>query len=1077
MRRPICIVATALACLCLSYPARGEGDLKAVDDYNFAAWLYNEGKYGLAIESYQAFLDNYPDHEKAVDARFGLAQSLFHQEKYKKAAEQYEQLRAHHRDFSQMPEVLFQLAQSQVALERFKEAEALFGEIREKYPDHYLADWALARQAACLISREEYAQAETLLQEFLARYLPEGERPEKVAATREMLNRLKKAGLSADKAFLSLVESSLFHLALSRFNQEEFPASVADFERFLSLYPKSDLAEEARFRKAQALYQEGEFKQAAEDYEDVASHKGDFGAAAAYERGLALYKAEDPKAAASAFAEMAERYPENPKAATARLYAGTFLYDTGDYKAAIDRLEPSAADGEPLADEARYWIGMSQLKAGNAGAAEDTLTKAIADFPKSSRRSDMMLGLADALLAQDKFPEAAEAFKGFTEAFPKAEQAPDALYSACVALHRADRYVDSDALCDRFLKTYGRDTAAPRVLFLSGENRFLMKQYKQAGDRYREFLSRKDIAPDRAARARFRLAWVYRQEKRPDDALHELEQIDREQTGERVGAEIDYLRGTCLFDKEQYGQAVQALTAYLDGRGEKSFGDDALFKMGLSHARQEQHKEAAEAYERLLKSYPGSPLAAQARYELAESYYDLKDYDRARAQYREVEKTEEPELVPYAMFGDAQCAYDQKKWQDAVDGFEALLEAYKDSELAPQAAYRKGRSLMELQRWSDAADTFRTLVEDGGKDALSRNAALMWANCLQKQKQWEEAAQAFARIIEEFPAGDDGARLRYEQAWSWREAGDTDKALAAFKALADKFPKDPLAADAFFYLAEARYTEKVEDESPAAMERRIDDARGLYEKVLATPESDRLADKAHYRIGWCHWLRDDYEDAVKEFDILIRDYPKSDLMGDALFQSAQSHARLGERDKAIELFKRLVEEDRFRQFDLRPEALVGLGEALVGASRPEEAIRYLTIVTSRHADSVAADKAFFLKGRALYDQQQYDEALESFEEVTRRTKSDVAAEAQFYIGQVYQAREDLREALKAYLRVIAIYPDAEDWVAAAYYESGRCHEALQEWGEAREAYREVVGKYRKTKWAEPASERLKSLTN
>ena len=93
-----------------------QGDAKAIDDYNFAAWLYNTGKYGLATESYQNFLKNYPGHAKEPDAHFGLAQSLFHQNQYAEAAQQYEKLRSSAADFPQMPEVLFQLAQSRLAL-------------------------------------------------------------------------------------------------------------------------------------------------------------------------------------------------------------------------------------------------------------------------------------------------------------------------------------------------------------------------------------------------------------------------------------------------------------------------------------------------------------------------------------------------------------------------------------------------------------------------------------------------------------------------------------------------------------------------------------------------------------------------------------------------------------------------------------------------------------------------------------------------------------------------------------------------------------------------------------------------
>ena len=88
------IVAGAALAAVLPLRLLAADDPKAIDDYNFSAWLYNSGKYAMATESYQNFLKSHPDHAKAPDARFGLAQSYFHQDNFKDAAEQYEALRA-----------------------------------------------------------------------------------------------------------------------------------------------------------------------------------------------------------------------------------------------------------------------------------------------------------------------------------------------------------------------------------------------------------------------------------------------------------------------------------------------------------------------------------------------------------------------------------------------------------------------------------------------------------------------------------------------------------------------------------------------------------------------------------------------------------------------------------------------------------------------------------------------------------------------------------------------------------------------------------------------------------------------
>ena len=112
---------------------------------------------------------------------------------------------------------------------------------------------------------------------------------------------------------------------------------------FSSRTAQSPLREEASFRLAQTHYRREQFEKAAGLYADVAKGKGEFAEAAGFEQGLALYKAGKLKDAAAAFAGLAERFPQGAKSETARLYAGTFLYEAGDYAGAAERLKPLAA--------------------------------------------------------------------------------------------------------------------------------------------------------------------------------------------------------------------------------------------------------------------------------------------------------------------------------------------------------------------------------------------------------------------------------------------------------------------------------------------------------------------------------------------------------------------------------------------------------------------------------------------------------------------------------------------------------------------------------------------------------------
>lgn len=1053
------------------------GHDKSVDDYNFAAWLYNQGKYPLAADAYAAFLKAHAAHEKAADARFGLAQSLFYQDRFADAATAYDALRTAAPDFPQLAEALFQLAQCRVALSQFAEAEALFGDMRARYPEHDLADWAAARQAACLVSLERYPAATALLAPFVERYAAGDKAVEDQPATRALFQKLEAQGIKAQASFLSLVERSQFYLGISQFNEESFPAAQQTLEAFLKRYPRSPLAGDAQWRLAQARYQQKAYGPATAAYREAAAGTNATAESAAFELGLALYKDGKVREAAAAFAEMATRFPAAGKAPQASLYAGMFLFEAGDAAAAEKALTPVVAAGAAGTEEAGYWLGMSLLKQGRAAEAEAAFAALLKSAPGSSRAGDARLGLGDALLAQEKRVEAAGAFRQFADAHGASPDAPRALYSACVALHRAGQYAESDEACGTFLSRHAGDALAPSVLFLSGENRFLVGAPDRATARYRELLARSDVPADTVARARFRLAWMARDARKFAEALEELAAIRPADAGEALAADLRYLEGVCQAELGQPAKAVSALEAYWKQATDRRYGEDALLRLAAAYGADGKIDKAVGSYERFLKTFPESELANQARYQGAEALYALKKYEPAIKQYEQVLAAQpDGPLAAFAAFGIALCRADQGQDDKAAAQFGRVVGEYPKSELAPQARYRQARALMARQAWADAAEVLRTLLRESPKHALARGATVSLAYCLQEQKDWAGAAASFRDAVEKHADTNDLPRLYYDQAWAWREAGQTNDALGAFRALADTFPADPLAADANFHLAEADYALAAAPGLPADRQgRSLDEARARYTRVLEAAARGPLADKAHYRLGWSWWLQGRFAEAAAAFDRVVLEFPASELRAESLFQAGQAHARSGQAERAVERYKALLEDKKYAAFAYRPEAAVGMADCLILLGRQAEAARWLEDARGEVGASGSAAEAAFLMGKAKFDLQDYDAAIGHFEEVTAQTRGEVAARAQFYIGQTLQAREQFSPALVAYLRVMAIYPTFGEWVAAATLESGKCHEGLGANDEARAAYRTVVEQHQGTSWAKMAAERLTAL--
>ena len=167
----------------------------------------------------------------------------------------------------------------------------------------------------------------------------------------------------------------------------------------------------------------------------------------------------------------------------------------------------------------------------------------------------MQLGLADALLAQNKLEGAAAAFQKLRRTIPLRRTGaarhciPPA--SRCTGENQFDA---SDKMCAEFMSRFAKSDLAPLTLFLSAENRFLAKRYPEAAQRYNECLGRSDTTAEHVARAHFRLAWIHRYAKRHREVLAELDKVDPQAAGDALAAETQYLRGASFFDTGASGQ-------------------------------------------------------------------------------------------------------------------------------------------------------------------------------------------------------------------------------------------------------------------------------------------------------------------------------------------------------------------------------------------------------------------------------------------------------------------------------------------------------------------------------------------
>jgi outer membrane protein assembly factor BamD len=211
-----------------------------------------------------------------------------------------------------------------------------------------------------------------------------------------------------------------------------------------------------------------------------------------------------------------------------------------------------------------YELGQREMQRGKYSRAEEAFSRFLEQHPQDRRRPEALLGLADAMYADERYEEAKFQYRRFLELYPAHPEAAKAQFSSAMCSFERMKAIDRDQTTtqeavqefQRLLQSY------PRSTFV-------------------------DEAKEKLAASRERLA------------AYEL-----------------YV-GRYYYRQDAYPAAIGRFESLLKVYPEVSFADEVLFLLGNAYERSENPQEAATIFDELVQRFPQSRYANQARSRLA----------------------------------------------------------------------------------------------------------------------------------------------------------------------------------------------------------------------------------------------------------------------------------------------------------------------------------------------------------------------------------------------------------------------------------------------------------------------------
>ncbi|MDA8098653.1 MAG: tetratricopeptide repeat protein [Nitrospiraceae bacterium] len=184
-----------------------------------------------------------------------------------------------------------------------------------------------------------------------------------------------------------------------------------------------------------------------------------------------------------------------------------------------------------------------------------------------------------------------------------------------------------------------------------------------------------------------------------------------------------------------------------------------------------------------------------------------------------------------------------------------------------------------------------------------------------------------------------------------------------------------------------------------------------------------LADNALYWVGVTQFLYlGETEKALETLRLLLKKYPRRDMAPAAQLQIAEIY-ELGYNDypRAIEEYRKA---SQYPDKDVREKSLYSLADNLIRVGKIEEAKEAWLTQVSEFPRGSRADIGFYRLGTTAYSQGQIDNAELYYRKSLAVSKDkEIGIKAKFALAQCLEAEESLQEALKIYRELEPEYPN------------------------------------------------------
>ena len=911
-----------------NYP---NSELAAVSHFFLGESYVQEKEYAKAYPVYQQFLVLIPGHKYSARAQFRMGESAY---RLGYLAESITLLEAFNRAYPDQPLHEFSLPYlGQVRLKRNEPqlAQRAFELALEKFPHGELANQCRLGLADSLLAQGAVDEAARFYEFIKAQdgnpFV--GEAGLALGKIWFQRNDFGKARFYLDYAVEHLsstpkLTESKYWQARCDMEKEAFDISLETFQSIVDQPMAAEMKAAVLFDGAMAAFKANSLETSElwllrlqQEWPETR-----WAESALAMRAEIAYSERDWEAALRLVDQFGQQHPDSLECLKMEDIAGRIYYEQEDYDRTIEVFESLVrrAEASPtrFSEENRdvwnYFVGLGLVGKKDYQQAIEILASVQLDPTNPDLQSALAIARATALVGLGRAEESIYHLQKYLELQPTGVHALRSRADLAVALTQGKKWQSANRVAAELVDKHAEQEITWATLYYMAETAFNAKQMEPAQTWF-SLLSEQGYSAEYREHGDNGLFWVANEQGRPHLAGALFERLRENYPASSRTCDAAMVHAKSLEAEEQFEQAAEIyelvhqdfadsplaplavvrhaynlhkmggqqnlesaqhiLQEYIRQSGSPKGVDEAIYMLAWICLDRDLNSESLSWFETLLQQYPESAFWVDSAYRVATAMVEQDRLSEAgQLLSRVLAKDLQPTVKSSVLYLQGQIAAKQKDWVLVTDSMEQLLACTGDANVVAKARYWLAESLYRQEKYEIAEGIFQDLTEEeiGGDPALRPWIHLRLAQCLVHLEHWNQVLKIANRCLQEESGFEAVYEFEFLVGRALSALGKLDDAREAFNNVvqSDRGKTTETAAIAQWRIGETYFHQQEYKQAIAA-----------YYRVDSLYAYARWRAAALIQAGKCQEHLGNWEHAVKLYQQLIDDFPKSEFRVDA----------------------------------------------------------------------------------------------------------------------------------------------------------------------------------------------------